>query len=181
MQVTRFIINYFPVCGNSFIAGNVPLIADGDPAIEAPSRSLRQRFQRYFKLSYRHGESRSYKRKKRGIIQGVELALRHRDEQGMWHAYIDRQEYGVDTSATAGIAASIAWGVKQGLLDAGCLSIAEKAYRGLLDYVSPDGFLRGVSQINRGGEALQRSRYRVMAQFGMGLMAQLKAALMYRG
>lgn len=118
---------------------------------------------------------------KRSFREGVELSIRHRDDKGMWHAYIDHHEYGVDTSATAGIAASIAWGVKQGLLDTGYLTIAKVAYEGLLDYVSPDGFLRNVSQINRGGEELQRSQYRVITQFGMGLMAQLKAALLHAG
>lgn len=124
------------------------------------------------------GELKGIDTVKQSFIQGVELAVGHRDEQGMWHAYIDHHEYGVDTSATAGIAASIAWGVKQELLDPAYLPIAGKAYRGLLNYVSPDGFLRNVSQINRGGEELQRSPYRVITQFGMGLMAQLKAALM---
>lgn len=125
------------------------------------------------------GELKGIDMIKHSFVQGVELAVGHRDEQGMWHAYIDHHEYGVDTSATAGIAASIAWGVKQELLDPAYLSIAGKAYQGLLDYVSPDGFLRNVSQINRGGEELQRSPYRVITQFGMGLMAQLKAALIY--
>ena len=124
------------------------------------------------------GELRGIDAIKHSFIQGVELAVRHHDGEGMWHAYIDHHEYGVDTSTTAGIAASIAWGVKQGLLDPAYLPIARKAYRGLLNYVSPDGFLRNVSQINRGGEELQRSPYRVITQFGMGLMAQLKAALM---
>jgi hypothetical protein len=41
----------------------------------------------------------------------------------------------------------------------------------------PDGFLGGVAQANKGGERLQRGDYRVIYQMGMGLMAQLIAAL----
>ncbi|WP_437206165.1 hypothetical protein [Planctomicrobium sp. SH664] len=42
--------------------------------------------------------------------------------------------------------------------------------------LTPDGFLQGASQSNKGGEDLQRSEYRVIYQMGMGLMAQLLAA-----
>jgi len=44
-------------------------------------------------------------------------------------------------------------------------------------YLSEDGFLRNVSQINRGGEELQANGYRVISQFGMGLFSQTKAAI----
>lgn len=40
-----------------------------------------------------------------------------------------------------------------------------------------DAFLGRVAQSNKGGEALQRGNYRVIYQMGMGLMAQLIAAL----
>ncbi|WP_165452360.1 hypothetical protein [Paenibacillus thalictri] len=40
-----------------------------------------------------------------------------------------------------------------------------------------DGLLGGVSQTNQSGEEIQRSGYRVLFQMGMGLMAQLGAAL----
>jgi len=48
---------------------------------------------------------------------------------------------------------------------------------GLKTHLTPDGFLGGVSQSNKGGEALQRGSYRVIFQMAMGLMAQLVAAL----
>lgn len=44
-------------------------------------------------------------------------------------------------------------------------------------YLTPDGMLTGVAQSNRGGISLQQSDYRVISQMGMGLMAQLAAAL----
>ncbi|MEK6481195.1 glycoside hydrolase family 88 protein [Catalinimonas sp. 4WD22] len=100
------------------------------------------------------------------------------NRKGMWSAYLDRPETGIDTSATAGIAAAIAWCCQVDILEKKkYLPMAEKAYEGLQSHLSEDGFLRNVSQINRGGEELQSSGYRVISQFGMGLMAQLKAAI----
>jgi unsaturated rhamnogalacturonyl hydrolase len=100
------------------------------------------------------------------------------DSNGCWASYVDQPELGVDTSTTAGIAAAMAWGVERKWLDASYLAYCEKARQGLIPYLSPDGFLREVSQINRGGEDLQRNPYRVISQFGMGLMAQLSVAIL---
>lgn len=101
----------------------------------------------------------------------------HQNSRGMWRGYVDQPSMAIDTSATAGIAATMCWGVYLGILDNSYLNIAEKARDGMLEYISPDGFVRMVSQINRGGESLQKSDYRVITQFGMGLFAQLMAAL----
>lgn len=43
----------------------------------------------------------------------------------------------------------------------------------LLENLTPDGMLGGVSQSNKGGEALQRSGYRVISQMSMGLLANI--------
>ena len=102
------------------------------------------------------------------------------NEEGLWYAYLDRPETGIDASATGGIAAAIAWGCHEGWLPASYKPKVEKAYKGLLNYLTPDGFLTHITQINRGGEELQASGYRVITQFGMGLLAQLKAALEYK-
>ena len=95
----------------------------------------------------------------------------------LWYGYLDRPETAVDTSASAGIAAARAWGAHLKLLPARSRREAETTYRSLLGYLTPDGFLTQVSQINRGGEALQASGYRVISQFGLGLMGQLRAAI----
>jgi hypothetical protein len=47
----------------------------------------------------------------------------------------------------------------------------------LTRHLTADGLLGGVSQSNKGGEALQRGSYRSIYQMGMGLKAQLIAAL----
>ncbi len=114
---------------------------------------------------------------KTAFVQLCGVMASHQDDQGMWRGYVDQPEHAVDTSATAGIAAAMVWGVNMGWLENRYMEISKKAADGLRIYLSPDGFLRGVSQINRGGEELQRSPYRVISQFGMGLFAQLIAAM----
>ncbi|WP_373495841.1 glycoside hydrolase family 88 protein [Aquiflexum sp.] len=109
--------------------------------------------------------------KQAGFVLGLQ------NEKGLFYSYIDIPETGVDTSATAGIAASFAWGFRMGILAEEFASAASLAYQGVQEYISEDGFLRSVSQINRGGEELQKSGYRVISQFGMGLVAQLYAGL----
>ncbi len=97
-------------------------------------------------------------------------------ENGLWSCFLD-QEVAVDTSGSAGIAAALAIAVKKGLLPSKYSEVAQKTMTGLSSYLTPDGMLSGVAQSNRGGAALQQSDYRVISQMGMGLMAQLSAAL----
>ena len=86
----------------------------------------------------------------------------------VYYAFLDRPETEVDASASAGIAAALAW--------AGDRRTGRRTYRSLLQYLTPDGLLGQVTQINRGGEDLQEGGYRVIAQFGMGLLEQLRIA-----
>ncbi len=109
--------------------------------------------------------------------KAMHTAASWQNEQHLWHGYLDQPATGIDTSASAGIAAAMAWGVRMGVLPKKNIRAARATYRALHNYLTPDGFLTQVSQINRGGEALQKSNYRVISQFGMGLMGQLKAAL----
>ncbi len=90
---------------------------------------------------------------------------------------MDQQDILPDTSGSAGIAAAIAIGVNEKILPAAYQENARKCWKGLLHYITPDGYLKGVAQDNRGGEALQKSDYRVIAQMAMGLMVQLAAEL----
>lgn len=105
--------------------------------------------------------------------RAIAVLLPWQNQQGLWYSFLDRPDTGVDTSASAGIAAAIGWACEMGVLDRAYLQNALHAYEGLLPYLTPDGFLTAVSQINRGGEALQSGGYRVISQFGMGLLAQL--------
>ena len=95
----------------------------------------------------------------------------------MWRGYLDAPSAALDTSVTAVLAVALVWGVAEGWLEPDYIKVGKQAYAGLLEYLTADGFLTSVSQINRGAEDLQRRDYWVISQFGMGLMAQLKAAL----
>lgn len=99
------------------------------------------------------------------------------NNEGLWYGFIHKPETGIDTSATGGIASAFVWGCKLGYLNSSFQSKAERACKSLHTNLTPDGFLTNVSQINRGGEALQSNGYRVISQFGMGLFAQLKTLL----
>ncbi len=99
------------------------------------------------------------------------------NEDGLWYAYIDQPATKTDASASAGIAAGLAWCYHEKIVDKSYYDRSRKAYQALLPLLTPDGFLTNITQINRGGEALQQNGYRVISQFGMGLLAQLKAAL----
>ena len=96
---------------------------------------------------------------------------------GLWSVFVDQPQLTPDTSGSAGIAAALAIGAQQGWLDASAKAAAAKTLAGLQPHLTPDGFLGGIAQANKGGEGLQRGSYRVIYQMGMGLLAQLVAAL----
>ncbi len=106
--------------------------------------------------------------------QVAKTALNYQSSEGLWYSYIDRPETGVDASASAGIATAIAEGVQLSLLDKSYFAKIKLTNQSLTKSITPDGFLTNISQLNRGGEALQANGYRVISQFGMGLLAQLK-------
>lgn len=111
------------------------------------------------------------------FIRVMNWLTQFQDTKGMWCSFIDQPETLADTSATAGIAIAMVLGVHMKLLPETWIQKAKLAEKGLLKYLTPDGFLTGVSQINRGGEALQSGGYRVISQFGIGLLAQLQTQL----
>jgi len=103
--------------------------------------------------------------------------LPYQRADGLWSVFVDQPQLTPDTSGSAGIAAALAIGAQQGWVDASAKSAAAKTLSGLHPHLTPDGFLGGIAQANKGGEGLQRGTYRVIYQMGMGLMAQLIAAL----
>lgn len=101
-----------------------------------------------------------------------EIVVNYQDRNGLWHCFIDDYKTEVDTSASAGIASAIARGIRNGLLPREMINNVLKSKEALIKHLTFDGFLKGVAQANKGGEELQRSKYRVISQWGMGLMAQ---------
>lgn len=104
-------------------------------------------------------------------------AITHQREDGLWSVFADEPDLVPDTAGSAGIGAALALGSKHGWLDETATAAAQRTLSGLKTHLTPDGFLGGVSQSNKGGQGLQRSDYRAIYQMGMGLMAQLVAAL----
>jgi hypothetical protein len=105
------------------------------------------------------------------------IAIQLQKQDGLWRCFVGEPDTSVDTSGSAGIAAALAIGFRLGLSGPAARESAQRAYDALQSYLTPDGFLGGVAQSNRGGEGLQRSDYRVLSQMGVGLLAQLIAAL----
>ncbi len=95
----------------------------------------------------------------------------------LWPTFLDEPNTPVDTSGSAGIAAALALAARHGWLPDTARAAASETLDALHSTLTPDGFLGGVAQVNKAGEGLQRDPYRVISQFGMGLMAQLMAAL----
>lgn len=100
----------------------------------------------------------------------------HQLDDGLWPCFLGERATAPDSSGSAGIAAALALGARAGVLRAGDMAAARRALAAIEARLTPDGFLVGVAQGNRGGESLQRSDYRVISQMGMGLLAQLFAA-----
>lgn len=114
------------------------------------------------------------------LIQQQRIAdwiIDHQREDGLWSVIVHEPQLVPDTAGSAGIAAALAIGARNGWLDESARDAAARTLAGLGNHLTPDGFLGGVSQSNKGGLELQRSDYRAIFQMGMGLMAQLIAAL----
>ena len=109
--------------------------------------------------------------------EGIDIVLPLQRSDGLWNCFMHRGDVLPDTSGSAGISAAILTGIHSGVLSENLKPVVQKCWSGLQSYIAPDGLLRGVGQDNRGGENLQASDYRVIAQMGMGMMAQLYAAL----
>ncbi|MDF2721554.1 MAG: glucuronyl hydrolase [Paenibacillus sp.] len=112
------------------------------------------------------------------FVRVAEIALSHQRGDGLWSCFVDEPDVLPDTSGSAGIAAALALGANAGLLPPSARERAALTLSTLQrHYLTADGILSGASQANKNGEALQRCDYRINAQVGMGLMAQLAAAL----
>ncbi len=111
------------------------------------------------------------------FVQLSKWVCGYQRSDGLWSVFVDEMMLTPDTAGSAGIAAALAIGVRNGWLTADARRNAERTREGLKKHLTPDGFLGGVSQSNKGGEGLQRGSYRSIYQMGMGLQAQLIAAL----
>ncbi|MDX9749141.1 MAG: glycoside hydrolase family 88 protein [Paludibacter sp.] len=101
------------------------------------------------------------------------FVMQHQQANGLWHCFIDEPATGIETSGSAIIAAALAHAYQQGFIGFPAKAAAEKCYDGLQAYSTPDGFLTGTVQVNKGGESLQRNGYRVISPYTLGFLGVL--------
>lgn len=111
------------------------------------------------------------------LLRAAEVLQDLQRENGLWGCFADKPQSAPDTAGSSGIAAALALAVRHGLLPEKFRAVAEKTRRGVVPFLTPDGFLGGCAQSNKGGLGLQEGNYRVIYPMGMGLLAQLHAAL----
>jgi rhamnogalacturonyl hydrolase YesR len=107
----------------------------------------------------------------------ADVAMHWVRPEGLWTAFLSEPETGPETSGSVGIAAALALGANYGLLGQHHYDAAAKTLEAIRPHLTPDGILSGVTQHNAGGIELQTCGYRVLSQMGMGLLAQLYAAV----
>jgi rhamnogalacturonyl hydrolase YesR len=105
--------------------------------------------------------------------KAADKVIAFQQENGLWYCFFHQPETGFETSGTAGIAAALNYGYKQGLLDEKVRNAIIKAQIALLSYITPDGFLTGTAQVNKGGDALQQNGFRVISPYTLGFFAHL--------
>ncbi len=108
-------------------------------------------------------------------IRTMDWVLQHQQHNGLWRNLFDLPSQTVDTSGSAGIAAALAIGASEGILPERARTAALKTKNGLTNFLTPDGLLAHGTPSNRSPEA--QSNRRVIFPVGMGLTAQLIAAL----
>lgn len=64
-------------------------------------------------------------------------------------------------------------GIRNGMLPKTLQKAADKSWSGLQTYLTPDGFLKGSAQVNKGGETLQRSGFRVISPYTLGFLGMI--------
>ena len=103
----------------------------------------------------------------------VEKVIAFQQPNGLWFNFFHQPETGIETSGTAGIAAALTYGYQNGLLAENAKAAAIKAQNGLLPFLTPDGYLTGTAQVNKGGDALQKNGFRVISPYTLGFLAHL--------
>lgn len=103
--------------------------------------------------------------------KAVEKVVAYQQPNGLWNCFFHRHETGLETSGTAGISAALTYGFQHGLLDEKAKNASLKAQKGLLPYLTPDGYLTGSAQVNKGGDALQQNGFRVISPYTLGFLA----------
>lgn len=105
---------------------------------------------------------------KKEFVRVSEWAVDFQQKEGLWTCFLHQPKTGIDTSGSAGISAALMLGIRNGMLPKTLQKAADKSWSGLQTYLTPDGFLKGSAQVNKGGETLQRSGFRVISPYTLG-------------
>ena len=119
-------------------------------------------------------ESEGKEAVKLSLKKSVEKVLAYQQPNGLWYCFFHKSETGFETSGTAGIAAALSYGFQHKLLEKTAEIAALKAQKGLIPYLTPDGFLTGTAQVNKGGDTLQQNGFRVISPYTLGFLAHFK-------
>jgi unsaturated rhamnogalacturonyl hydrolase len=114
---------------------------------------------------------------KKELEKTVEMVLKLQQENGLWFCFINDPKTGIETSGSAGIAAALAYGFRKGLLLKKSKEAAQKTWYGLSPFLTADGLLTATSQVNKGGEVLQREGFRVISNYTLGFLGILESSL----
>ena len=106
------------------------------------------------------------------------IVLRYQQKDHSWKAFMHLENTFYETSGTAGLAAALAIGHRLGWLPEFDKRRLNKVYLRLLKSMTPDGFLTHTTQHNAGSyELMQMGEYRVISQYTLGFIGQIKANL----
>jgi unsaturated rhamnogalacturonyl hydrolase len=144
--------------GNGWITVGTPLILAEVKELIAVPDEIEQRYRR--------------------LVDGL---IRYQADNGLWHTIMDRPDFYQETSGSAGIAAGILKSIHQGILPASYLPVVEKALGGVLQTITPEGCVTGVSGgtpiMNTLEEYNKLTRYPTL--YGQGLTLMLLGEYIY--
>ncbi len=108
--------------GNAWIMIATPMILSEIQAIVAVPPEIQERYQR--------------------LAAGV---VKYQADNGLWHTVMDHPEFYQESSGSVGIACGILKAIRMGLLDPSYLPVMEKTVAGILQKITPEGAVLGVS------------------------------------
>ena len=79
------------------------------------------------------------------LLRQVEALEKYQDDSGLWHTILDDSDSYLETSASCAFAYGILKAVRKGYLPARFALVGEKAVKGVLNCITDDGTVTGVS------------------------------------
>ena len=116
-------------------------------------------------------DSPDKERIKESFQKSVAKVIDYQQVNGLWFNFFHEPKSGYETSGTAGITAALTYSLKNSLLPETVKTPILKAKNALLPYMTPDGFLSGTAQVNKGGDALQQNGFRVISPYTLGVFS----------